>query len=520
MKRGLASLTRRKGKSFILFAVVFILGNVIAGGLAIQQATNKVETTIKKQLGGKATIGMDSKMLNKLINTDDVEGLNNLKEVNVATIESIGALPTVKSFDYSASNFISTSEFKMYKTAEEQAEDEQMETTTDEPFPNYFDYVGVNLPELMDIQSQKIKLVDGRVFNEQEIKEGTPVAIISTEVAELNKVKIGDKLVIDVSEKDYTSDPKPGEKEEAVVQKQVFELIGTYEPLIKEEKKKDSNKSIVMGMGRQDLVNYNQIYLPNKVVLENMRSFRAAMWEAFPAIKKELEEDLAEIGRTLADVDDNEFYRPTYILNNPEDSEAFKEEATALLPDKINKVILSTDHYDSVAGPVKNMSKMANYVIYLSVFATILIITLVVLLFLRDRKHELGIYLSLGERRGKILGQIAMEVLVISILAMTVSVFSGNVLAKHVSTALVTTQLQADEEQMAEGGMGFGGDDYELMLLTDGEIDESDVLDSYQVTITPSYIGLFYLVGTGTILLATVVPLLYILKLNPKKIMM
>ncbi|MEG0255667.1 MAG: ABC transporter permease, partial [Vagococcus sp.] len=45
-KRAMASVTRRKGKSIILFAVIFILGNVMAGAIAIDQGTKSVEDTI------------------------------------------------------------------------------------------------------------------------------------------------------------------------------------------------------------------------------------------------------------------------------------------------------------------------------------------------------------------------------------------------------------------------------------------------------------------------------------------
>lgn len=47
LKRALLSIQRRKGKSIILFLVIFILGNLMAGAIAIQQATRGVETNIK-----------------------------------------------------------------------------------------------------------------------------------------------------------------------------------------------------------------------------------------------------------------------------------------------------------------------------------------------------------------------------------------------------------------------------------------------------------------------------------------
>ena len=48
-QRALKSVTRRKGKSFILFLVIFILGNVIAGAVAVQQSTMNVERETKRK---------------------------------------------------------------------------------------------------------------------------------------------------------------------------------------------------------------------------------------------------------------------------------------------------------------------------------------------------------------------------------------------------------------------------------------------------------------------------------------
>ncbi len=92
-------------------------------------------------------------------------------------------------------------------------------------------------------------------------------------------------------------------------------------------------------------------------------------------------------------------------------------------------VLIATDQYDSIAGPIESMSKLSKYVLFVAVIATVLITGLVVLLFLRDRKHELGIYLSLGERRGRVVGQILIEVMVVAFIGIMISLFSGNLLA-------------------------------------------------------------------------------------------
>ncbi|MGO2982476.1 MAG: ABC transporter permease, partial [Pseudolactococcus laudensis] len=57
--RAIRSVTRQKSKSMILFAVIFVLGNILAGSVIIQQSTQNVEKTTKEQMGAIATVGID-----------------------------------------------------------------------------------------------------------------------------------------------------------------------------------------------------------------------------------------------------------------------------------------------------------------------------------------------------------------------------------------------------------------------------------------------------------------------------
>src|SRR5699024_1675933 len=140
--------------------------------------------------------------------------------------------------------------------------------------------------------------------------------------------------------------------------------------------------------------------------------------------------------------------------------------------------------------------------------ATVLIIGLVVLLFLRDRKRELGIYLSLGEKRARVVGQILIEVMIVAFIGISLSLFSGNLLAGQISD----TMIKADDSGYQYDYIYYGN--LETNLTTD------DVLDSYEVSLNSSYILVFYGVGLLTILLSTIIPLVYIVRLNPKKILM
>lgn len=486
IKRGFLGITRNKGKSLILLAVIFILGNLISGAISIQQATSNVESSIKERLGAAATVEIDYEKLDALSEAELME--TEIKDIDIDLIKQIGELSYVKYYDYNMSTSLGSESIESYQ-GEDMEELVQFGPSMD------FMVKGINYAPVLDFEEEKAKLVDGRVFNEEEVENGTSVAIISQKLAELNNLHVGDTFTL--SNMVFTYDDETGEEEIVTSRDVVLEVIGLFESqTLKEDAGEDSEDGMFDFM---DMDYQNTIYVPNEIV----RSETEYYWEEL--LKSD--EEFAEMMEAEGEDSSFEYYTPMFVLNNPEDSEAFEEEVAPLLP-KLYTVVSATDQYDSIAGPVESMSKLAKYVLAAAVIATVLIIGLVVLLFLRDRKRELGIYLSLGERRGRVVGQILIEVMVVALIGITLSLFSGNFIAGQVSD----TMMKADHNTSQDEMMYFS--EIQTNLTTE------DVLDSYEVSLNSSYILIFYGIGLLTILISTVIPLVYILRLNPKKILM
>jgi putative ABC transport system permease protein len=486
IKRGFLGITRKKGKSLILLAVIFILGNLISGAISIQQATGNVETNIKDRLGAAATLEMDYEAMDALSDAE-LEGFE-FQDLGIDLIKQIGEFSYVKYYDYSMVTYLGSESMESY-----QGEEMDDDFVVSGPSMDY-QLKGINYAPVLDFEEEKGKLIDGRVFTQDEVDNGTSVAIISKKLAEKNNLHVGDTFTLENAVYDY--DEKTGEEELITSRDVVLEIIGLFEPQsIKEDQGDKSDQGMFDWM---DMEYQNTVYVPNEIVAsENRYNMEEYMKldEEFAAMMEEEEESF-------------EYYTPMYVLNSPEDIAAFEEEATPLLPE-LYIVVSATDQYDSIAGPVESMSKLSKYVLYVAVIATVLITGLVVLLFLRDRKHELGIYLSLGEKRGRVVGQILIEVMVVAFIGITLSLFSGNLLAGQVSDTMIKAN---DKNASHEDVMYYS--EIQSNLTTE------DVLDAYEVNLNSSYILGFYGIGLFTILISTVIPLIYIVRLNPKKILM
>ncbi|GEN86776.1 ABC transporter permease [Oceanobacillus sp. FSL W8-0428] len=487
IKRGFLGITRKKGKSLILLAVIFILGNLISGAISIQQATGNVESTIKERLGTAATIDIDYDEWDAM-SESELESLE-MEEISVDLIKQIGELSYVKYYDYSMSTWLGSESVESYHDEESDVDYIVEGPSTD------FRLKGINYAPVIDFEEGKAELADGRVFTDDEIEKGTSVAIISQKLADENNLNVGDTFTLanDV----YTYDEETGEDDIVNSRDVVLEIIGLFEPS-EAKKETDENSDSGMMILTDDMDYHNTVYVPNEIVIDETQF----NWEEYLKADEELAEMMEGEDESF------EYYEPIYYLNNPEDIEAFTEEVKPLLPE-LYSVISASDQYDNIAGPIESMSKLAKYVLIVAVIATVLITGLVVLLFLRDRKRELGIYLSLGEKRSRVVGQILIEVMVVAVIGITLSLFSGNLLAQQVSD----TMMKADDNQ----------DEYFEEYYYEGintDLTAEDVMDSYEVTLNSSYVLGFYGVGLVTILISTIIPLIYIVRLNPKKILM
>lgn len=484
-KRARNSIFRTKGKSLILFAVIFVLGNVIAGAIAIQQSTANVEKKMKQQLGATVAPELDlDKLMEQNGESQAIKGPESLKE---ETVKKMGASPYVKDYDYSYLTYLYVKKFKTYGLEQEG----NMQISS--PYKTMM-LKGSNSTEPMDFKNKKVKLVDGRMLTKEELKGKKPVALISKKVADENGLSVGDQMLLDT----VTLMPKDdGTMDSQDSTEHSIKIVGLFEPIKLDKKKSEGQGQDAINKQIMELDQYNTAFVSNGLARE--------------INKTEIENMPTELAEEMG-----EEISPVFTLKSPDDVAAFKAEIKPLLPDGY-KAVASTDEFDKVGASVKRLSKISGYVVLLAVLASLMIISLVVVLFMKDRRHEWGIYLSLGEQRKNVMKQVIAELLVISIAALLVSLVTGNILGKIVSESLIAgdTMDQVAQNvgnQVFTAGVGAS--------VLDSSLTNEDVLNNYEVRFSLTYFITFLAAGIGTILVSAILPLTYVMRLNPKKIMM
>ena len=115
---------------------------------------------------------------------------------------------------------------------------------------------------------------------------------------------------------------------------------------------------------------------------------------------------------------------------------------------------------ESVSG-IKHMIKIMTYSIMLG---GIIVLSLILILWLRERIYEIGIFLSIGTSKIQIIMQFIFELLFISIPSIISSLFLGNVLIKVIAGGLINL-----ENSMISGGNLINDSSFMLNITTLGQ---------------------------------------------------
>jgi ABC-type antimicrobial peptide transport system permease subunit len=169
-----------------------------------------------------------------------------------------------------------------------------------------------------------------------------------------------------------------------------------------------------------------------------------------------------------------------------------------------------------MARPLDTMSFFAGIVVWIVVVNAIVIISLVTALTLKTREYEIGVLLSIGVSKLKVVGQLFLELIIVAFIGFALASVSGSLMAGRVGDMVLDFQTtsEAQYEEQDSGYVFVHSTDYFTSVTQD------DLLAEYHVSVSPLLIGEIFLLGTGVVLIAIVIPSFMIMRLNPKQILL
>lgn len=175
--------------------------------------------------------------------------------------------------------------------------------------------------------------------------------------------------------------------------------------------------------------------------------------------------------------------------------------------------LVDNEDYENAASSLEQLSELVSTILMIALIVSIAILSLILTMWARTRIHETGVLLSVGISKLSILGQYIAEVLLIAILAFSLSCFSASAIAGQMGNVLQSGQAVTEAQQedgLSAGTRGEAGTD-----TGEPEIETPEL----QVRVQLEEMGLLFLLGIGIVTVSAGISSISVMRLKPREIL-
>lgn len=468
LKRVFLSVWERKGKNLLLIIAFCVIATLMLACISIRTAATKAENDAKTKIGSSVTVEPD-RSKEQVQTFSDGNSASIDPPITKDMLDKLSKIPHVKSVNYETGGAGEASGFDIIGgEMQQQVHDELKSKGLADA--NITVNGERNTSKLDKFMSSGYKLTSGRHINEAD--DGKDVTMIEETLADKNGLKIGDKIKILCIGDQGKLNGKSIE----------LEIVGIFEAPAA------TGVNAMFTVGNPS----DAIFTPISVTDE-------------------------------MDPDSSNVNDATCNLDSPLNIDFFKSEA-AKVPG-MDKFKLDTHDrsYQQMTGPLQNVTSFTNGMVIFIMIASCLILCLIVVLSVKNRGREFGILLAIGEKRLKIVMQVALEALLPMLIAVCLTIPFENVIAQGMGNSLLDAQVQSGQQQNQNNGNGITKNSDGAYVFSAGADDGStkDVkpIDTINVVATPADYEKLVLLCLLIIVLSAFVPAASIYRLNPRAIL-
>ena len=233
-----------------------------------------------------------------------------------------------------------------------------------------------NTADNSDFKSEVLKLKKGRHIGPEDLNK----VLVHEEFAKLNNLDIGSKIKL---EKANSSEQKTTNKD--------YEVVGIYS-----------------GTKNNEFQGLSSDFIENTVYTDYKSSQELMGY--------------SESDKKVTSVD--------YFVKNPEKLEDVAKSVENLAIED-TEIVKSNKNFQTVIASLQSIEKIIDMVKIGSIIASVIILSLVLIFWLRERLHEIGILLSIGTSKTKIILQQIIELVYIAVFSIILSSVLENVILKY-----------------------------------------------------------------------------------------
>ena len=229
----------------------------------------------------------------------------------------------------------------------------------------------------------------------------------------------------------------------------------------------------------------------------------------------------------------------TYSFADVDSYYQFEEDVRSLgLDDSYTVSSADLTSFENCLTPLNTLSSMAGWFLLVILIIGAVILVVLNIFNVRERKYEIGVLTAMGMKKGKVALQFVCEILVITMIAVIIGAGIGAVSSVPVTNALLENQTQSQSEniQQLENNFGRPGNMNGSGLQTPpdmpqnngggfgGKIEQmfngaSDYITEVDSAMNLTVVFQMLLIGLGLTLVASGVSVMFVMRYDPLKIL-
>lgn len=421
-KRAWLVTKAKKGRTGLLILVTSAILIFVLAGLTIKNAANSAVESAKSKAGATVTLSVNREAMMKAFKPDSENSSDSseasgdssddssaVTSVDLATAKSIAEKDDVASYLFTTTTTATAGDGISAISTSSSSDDTSNSASTDSNQPDRGDMMTSGDFTITGVNSTDY--VADFTSGTSEIKKGVGItsdtadnsAVISSDLADENDLSVGDTFTVsttvDDTETSYT-----------------LTVVGIYD---------NSSTATTAQMMSNASNPQNNIYT-NLTTANTMKGETDTLDSA------------------------------VYTLSNPKNMDAFVKEIKSDIDTDSYSVTSSDEIYEQMLSPLNNISSIAQNIVILVAVAGAVILTLIVILSIRERRYEIGVLMSLGENRLKIIGQFFTELLMVTVVSLVIASFAGNFVGNALGNQLLSSSTST-EQTTQNAGPGAGG---------------------------------------------------------------
>lgn len=521
IKNALRCICRSKGRNVLISIITLVIAVSACIGLSIRQAAESAKKDTLEELNITAAISYDrSSMMNGMTGGEKfdreqfAEMMGNTTALTIEDYEKYASAESVEDFYYTVTAaFNGTDELLPVTDETEDSESESDAPSGDfgtgKVFPggkggfssSDFSVIGYSSDSAMTafIDGTASVLEGGTMFQEGTTEKE---CVISEELAIFNDLAVGDTIVL----------------VNPLLETETYQLkiVGFY--------RSSSNNDYSMSMLGKSQDPANQIYMSSAA----LQTILDASEEASVTVTDQntgRESDSAITGSVSA----------TYVFENTENYYAFEQEVRTLgLDDSYTVSSPDLTAFENSLTPLNTLSTMAGWFLLVILIIGAIILVVLNIFNVRERKYEVGVLTAMGMKKWKVAAQFMCEILVVTMISVIIGAGIGAVSAVPVTNALLKGQAESQELQQTQTENNFGrpgsivsgstsnipnnagmGKNPFGNMLNSAENYITEVNSAMNLTVVFQMLG----VGLALTLVASLASVMFIMRYDPLKIL-